>query len=310
MMLRIMLAGLVVAASPLAAAPAAKSGRAAAPAKSARAAAPAPLPMKCPIGGGEFTFRPTASSSVWGTRGDGRPYGNGTYPLALPECPDNGLVLYKEYTQDEVAKLEPLIASEDFQGLRLLDTQYYRAYWLMKSMGLPPERHLWALLQASWEAEGKPLLRNRYLAELAEESAKARPDPASLNWIGMEGRAVNALRELGRFDEALARLDSIPLASIRAGAEAKPATDESRSKRGWLDFFEAQRVLIARQDVSSDPFELMPKREIAARCKAGKGLDASQKEQCQALAEGGTEADKAKREAAELQTIGKKPVER
>lgn len=304
-MLRMLLAGLLAASATLAAAAPAK------PAKTAKpAGAPVPLPMKCPVGGGDFSFQPTASSGVWGTRGDGRPYGNGHYPLALPECPGNGLVLYKEYTPEEVAKLESLVASEEYQGLRLLDTPYYRAYWLMKAMGLPPERHLWALLQASWEADGKPLLRNRYLAELADESAKAPPAPASLNWIGMEGRAVNALRELGRFDEALARLDKIPLDGMKSGASVKPATDESRSKRGWIEFFDTQRLLIARQDASTEPFELMPRREATARCAKPRGLDARQKEYCAALAAGETEAEKAQREAAELETIGKKAVGR
>jgi hypothetical protein len=233
--------------------------------------------MTCPIGGGTFTHAAVPPPVVHGERPDGRPYGNLKFPLALPECPDNGLVLYKEYDSAEVAKLESLVASETYQALRKGETQYYRAYWLMREMGLPPERYLWALLQASWEAEGKPELRNRYLAELAEASAKVPPRPGDLSWIGMEGRAINALRELGRFEEALARLDKVPVAGLEApaptGAAATPAaTAQARSRRGWRSFFANLRPAIERRDSTIEPLDLLPRSIAYGRCldEAGK----------------------------------------
>src|SRR5215213_996323 len=114
------------------------------PPASASAGSPVTDRMTCPIGGGSFDFTTTASYSTSGERPDGKPYGSSNFPLAIPECPDNGLVLYKDYTPEEVAKLEPLVASEAYQALRKDDTPYYRAYWLMKQMGLGPERYLWA----------------------------------------------------------------------------------------------------------------------------------------------------------------------
>ena len=203
--------------------------------------------MTCPLGGGSFPFAPTASHTTTGERPDGKPYGSAAFPQPLPECPDNGLVLYKDYTAAEVAKLEPIVASEAYQALRKEDTPYYRAYWLMKVMGLAPERYLWPLLQASWEAEAKPELRKRYLTELAEASAVVPARPGDLNWIGMEGRAINALRELGRFDEALARLDKVPLGGldvpVPASAGPGPAA-QTRIRRGWLAPLTAIRPVI------------------------------------------------------------------
>lgn len=227
--------------------------------------------MKCPIGGADFKFTTTASYSTFGERPDGKPFGSWTFPLAIPECPDNGLVLYKDYSAEEVAKLEPLIASEAYQALRKEDTPYYRAYWLMKEMGLGPERYLWALLQASWEAEARPDLRKRYLAELAEASGKVPPRPGDLNWIGMEGRAINALRELGRFDEALARLDKIPLSALNVeiptGAGVSPeSAAQARTRRGWHQFFTAIRPVIARRDSSIEPLDLLPRSVALDRC--------------------------------------------
>jgi hypothetical protein len=218
--------------------------------------------MTCPIGGGSFSFTTTASYSTYGERPDGKPYGSWTFPLALPECPDNGLVLYKEYTPEEVARLEPLVASEAYQALRKEDTPYYRAHWLMKAMGLGPERYLWALLQAGWEAEARPDLRKRYLAELAEASAAVPPRPGDLNWVGMEGRAINALRELGRFDEASARLVKVPLAGLEAAGE----TPEAKSRRGWHGFFIAIKPVIERRDSSIEPLDMLARSVAFGRC--------------------------------------------
>lgn len=228
----------------------------------ASAGKPVTETMTCPIGGGGFSFTTTASYSTYGERPDGKPYGSWTFPLALPECPDNGLVLYKDYTPEEVAKLEPLVASEAYQALRKEDTPYYRAYWLMKAMGLGPERYLWALLQASWEAQDRPELRKRYLAELAETSAAVPARPADLNWIGMEGRAINALRELGRFDEASARLAKVPLAGLAAAGE----TPEAKSRRGWRSFFTAIGPAIERKDMSIEPLDMLPRSVAFGRC--------------------------------------------
>ena len=80
MRILILSAALAAFAGPAAAAPAAP-------------APPAARAMTCPIGGGKFEFRAVAPPVVAGERPDGRPYGNVRFPLALPECPDNGLVL-------------------------------------------------------------------------------------------------------------------------------------------------------------------------------------------------------------------------
>ena len=235
------------------------------------AAAPAAQTIACPIGGAEFRYSARPPGIVIGERPDGRPYGQGAFPAALPECPGNGLVLYKEYSAEEVARLEPLVASEGYRALLKDDTQYYRAYWLMREMGEEPQRYLWALLQASWEAEGKPELRARYLGELAEASAKVPARTNDLNWIGMEARSINALRELGRFDEAAARLAKVPLASLQApmptgAAATKPAIAQARVRRGWLSFLNGLKGAIEAKDGSLEPLALLPRNVALARC--------------------------------------------
>jgi hypothetical protein len=268
-------------------------------------ASPAVRTLTCPIGGGSFTFTAVAPPLVTGERPDGRPYGNVSFPLKLPECPDNGLVFYKDYDAAEVAKLEGLVSSGAFQALRKEDTQYYRAYWLMREMGEPPERYLWALLQASWEAEGRAELRKRYLAELAESSAKVPPRPKDLGWIGMEGRAINALRELGRFDEATARLEKVPLAGLGSPAAGAAATGQAKARRGWLAFFTKIKPAIQRRDSSLEPLDLLPRSVAFGKCLAEAGkLDEAGRAFCDkestAIAAFRASRDKTKKEADAL----------
>ena len=248
-------------------------------ATAASAGIPVKQKMTCPIGGAEFEHTSTASYSTSGERPDGKPYGSWTFPMALPECPGNGLVLYKEYEPDEVAKLEPLIASDAYQALRSTgETQYYRAYWLMREMGVEPSRSLWALLQAAWETDKEPERRARYLAELAEASAAVEAKPEDLNWLGMEARSVNALRELGRFDEALARLEAIPAAATAAGGTGKQA----ETRAGWASYLGKLRAAIERRDASAEPFDMLPRNIALGRClDGGDGLDEHQRGFCE-----------------------------
>lgn len=296
---------------------AAAAGAAAAP---AMAGTPLTQTMTCPIGGASFTHTTTASYSTYGERPDGKPYGSWTFPLALPECPDNRLVLYKEYDEEEVARLEPLIASDAYRGLiEAGETQYYRAYWLMKEMGVEPGRYLWALLQAAWEADGQPERRARYLAEFAEATAAIEPNADDLNWIGMEARAANALRELGRFDEALARIESVPtlgLAIDLSGlgepeAEAPAPEKEEKARQGWVTYLADLRAVVERQDASPEPLDMIP-RSLAAvrRAEQADSLAPAEAAICEAEAEtvAKLREEKAARER-ELSILGSKDEE-
>jgi hypothetical protein len=242
--------------------------------------------MTCPIGGATFDYAAPVSTTAFVARPDGKPYGTAA-PAALPECPDNGLILYKDYDEAEVAKLKPLVASDEYQALRKDGGQYYRAYWLMRKMGVGPEDYLWALLQASWEVDAKPELRARYLAELAEQSAKVPAAPADINWIGMEARSINALRELGHFDEAAARLAKVPLAAldvpIPAGRDvSQQAIDEAKVKHAWLAFFQGLKTAIARGDRRMEPFDLVPRSIALGYCleRPAASLEASDQAFC------------------------------
>jgi hypothetical protein len=241
--------------------------------------------MKCPIGGKKFKYETTATLSRWGSRPDGKPYGSWEFPLAFPVCPDNGLVVYAEFSPDDLKILKPLVASDTYQVMRKVDTPYYLAQWLMRGFDAPPQNVLWMLLQASWEADGNPALKARYQREYVELAAKY-PKPESgddLEWIVTQARAVNALRELGQFDAALALLEKLPLQSldvpvpeekvsgttqsglgkyIENGAEIRAA----EGRRSWIAYFDKMKAVIQRSDASAEPLDMVPARVAAERC--------------------------------------------
>jgi hypothetical protein len=245
---------------------------------------------------------PPPPTALSGERPDGKPFGSWTFPLALPECPDNGLVLYKDYTPEEVAKLEPLVASEAYQALRKEDTPYYRAYWLMKEMGVGPERYLWALLQASWEAEAKPELRKRYLTELAEASAavpRGRPTSTGSEWKGGRSTRFASSGASTRRWRGLPRCRSpaldvpMPPAPPAGGDRGRPDTarlarsSSPRSSRS-----------IERRDSAIEPLDLLPRSVAIGRCleEAGK-LDEAGKAFCDEGIGGGRGAARGPRQA-------------
>lgn len=252
----------------------------------AHAGMPVPETVKCPIGGKSFTHMTTASYSTWGYRPDGKPYGSWEFPLELAKCPGNGLVIFDKFSDDEVKKLEALVESAEYRALRETETNYFLAAWLMERLGRPAIDSAWMLVQASWQADGRPDLKARYQA-LYVDRIRALPKPAEGgDWLFMQGRAVNGLRELKRFDEARALLSSLDLSSLdvpvpeEKTGKATPSglgrtilnyeeIQEAKRKRGFLNYFKQLGELIEARNSDSEPLHMIPIREAAQRCRGG-----------------------------------------
>ncbi|HYI49844.1 MAG TPA: hypothetical protein VEX35_15405 [Allosphingosinicella sp.] len=224
----------------------------AAPAGPAVAGFPVTRQMTCPIGGERFDFTTTASYTTFGARPDGKPFGSWTFPLELPECPGNGLIVYQDtFEPAELTRLGALIETPAYRALRGGDTSYYRLSWLLREMGAPWEQVTWALIQATWQPADDSPLRARYLGELAAAAAAKADAPTDLPGYGLRAYGINALRELGRFEEAGALLSRTPLAPLRPGGGLPGA--EERERSGWLEHFTKLEALLARRDRSADP---------------------------------------------------------
>lgn len=250
-------------------------------AEPAASGTPVTRQMTCPIGGERFAFHTTASYSTWGSRPDGKPFGSWHFPLDLPECPSNGLVVFGEFSEGDLARLRPLIASDEYLALRRAEeTPYYRAYWLMKRMGAPAPDALWMLVQAGWQAEANPALRRRYLEELVRESPTLG-EPRDAVGLAMRARVINALRELGRFEEASALLEATPVDAIAADSETV------RASADWRGHYRSLARLLERRDSSIEPLDMIPWRVGRERCEgeASARLNDGQRALCRQILE-------------------------
>ncbi|MDO9076930.1 MAG: hypothetical protein Q7U72_05690 [Brevundimonas sp.] len=238
----------------------------------AHAGFPVRVKMRCPVGGEQFTHTTTASMSTWGERPDGKPYGSWTFPLALPECPTNGLIVFREeFSRAEKATLQRLIADPAYRALRSSDTPYYRAHWLEGRLNPGSVDATWLLLRAVWEAEEGSDRRARYLREFAQQ-AEAAPSSTEY-WTMLQLRAVNAHRELGEFDAARARLATLPTPPAPPAAVAGESEEAAWAREEAAEQAQAMaayrtglQVLIDRGDASIAPLDMLPEREVAERC--------------------------------------------
>jgi hypothetical protein len=237
----------------------------------ASAGFPVEIKMTCPVGGESFTHITTGSYSTFGQRPDGKPYGSWRFPLAMPECPSNALVVYREFKAEEIPALTALVASPEYQALRG-ETQYFRASWL--SARLEPEDRTGAaflLLQASWEADEDPALKARYQRAFADAAEAIAPEAENLDTLFLRFRLANARRELGGFDAARAALDSLPIAALDVPEPTDRKAEyavrkNAENRRFLLRQIAALRKVIDAGDTASEPLDLVPEQVAAHLC--------------------------------------------
>lgn len=229
-----------------------------------QAGTPYPVKMSCAVGGEAFTHTATASYSTWGSRPDGKPYGSWTFPMPLPVCPGNGLVMYRDFEKAEIALLTGLVASPEYRALvAARETPYFRAAWLESRLAPGSEDAPWILLQATWETDDDPERQARYDAAFVTVIDALPAKAGDLTWVALQGRAANAERQLGRFDAAAKRLAAV---DSKVFTEGDP--DKARSRAGWKIFYEDLGVVIARRDASREPLDMIDDRTAAWKCKA------------------------------------------
>ncbi len=229
-----------------------------APGRPAHATTMFPQKFTCPIGGEAFEDHVIGSYSSWGQRPDGRSYG--TLPVfPIVECPGNGFLLFdREFTEEEIALLEPLVTGAEYQAMRASETQNYRVWWMMEKIGRDPLQRVSALLRASWETDPDPARKARYQAAFAAAAMALSMTEANAEpWFWYNVRAANALRELGRFAEAEAQL---------ARVEAATWPDDPDERDGAEYLIGGLRALIADRNPVAEPANLSPAEMAVARC--------------------------------------------
>lgn len=233
-----------------------------------------PEQMTCPIGGERFEALVTGHYSTRGARPDGRPRSYWYMPLPLPECPSNGLVIFGDFTPEQIAALTPLIASPDYRRLVAEESSYYRAQWLATRIGLPEREALWLLLSATWQVKsgngpiGQPMpspTKSRLYQQEFVARVRALPvDARDPTYIGLYARAANAERELGDYRNAAAMLTR--LRAWLANPDPSRWEDEDSAPRDWARFAASLARVVARRDASVDPLDMMDDIDAAWLC--------------------------------------------
>lgn len=237
----------------------------------ASAGSPIEVKIKCPVGGKRFTHIETAALTTWGERPDGKPYGSWTFPMPIPECPDNSLVMYRDFEKHEIPALTALVQSSDYRALRA-ETTYYRAAWLAERMDRDkPRAPIWLLLRATWQVDETPALKARYQREFAARAAAVAVDATDVDSLILHYRLANAYRELGDFTAALGVLDAFPFAALDVtmpeGEDATGQAEDDAGARLYLrEQIPALRQTIATGDSSAEPIALLPENVAAWLC--------------------------------------------
>jgi len=156
----------------------------------------------CPLDGLKFTQSLPISGTALGMMLDFRQTGAIASPWPQAECPKDGLVLYKEFTPEEVRVLAGYVPSDAYQVLRQRQAQYWRIAHLQKALGAPLEERAPTLLKATWEA------RPRQYEEYAKACLAAYQELAATQEDKKEALLMSQLvigelqRRLQHFDAA------------------------------------------------------------------------------------------------------------
>lgn len=180
-----------------------------------------PVERTCPIGGEKYQSFEIGSTSQFGFRLDLRPVGPAAH-LPWIECP-NGFVVWKdekEFTSEEIAKLTPIVASAEYQRLRMEHVTAYRVVYMRRALGESDASLAWVLFKAAWEAEdaGKEQLRQSYLSDaypafVARAKARSSHDE---EWWSCAIVVAEIDRQRSRFRESIAALDALPVNELKA----------------------------------------------------------------------------------------------
>lgn len=211
--------------------------------------------------------------TTYGVRPDGRPYSYLPFPLPLPECPTNRLVIFDEFSSDEIARLNDLIGSREYSEHIDQETSYYRGYWLAARLDRDEGVVLSLLLRAVWEATpammgaintSKNRARaRRYNVEFVQRVEDHWNSIATDERMVFYGRAANAYRVLGNFSKA---------ERMRERALSALQTTPEKVAEGWEDYLAKLNEAILRRDRSVEPLDMIPERQIKFACEERKKL--------------------------------------
>jgi hypothetical protein len=175
---------------------------------------------ECPVGGEKFKACYLGTHSTYGRHLDWEPVSYMRFPVPLPVCPSNGLVIAKEkYSKEEVEKLKGVVESKTYKDLY---AQKHATYYLYaKTKELTKEQfddYWWLYLNATWEADNcKNKIRYKeYALEVISAAEKRRAqlkDSEELYWV-LKIVTADMHRRMGDFKSSQELVDKFGTPSL------------------------------------------------------------------------------------------------
>ncbi len=193
----------------------------------------------CPLDGKSFKAVIALSGTSFGIMLDMAPYGPIITPWPVAECPEDGLLLYKDFTEQDIAVLRPYVQSAEYQNMRKnKETPYRRMAALEEKLGVPRSMLWRTLLQATWEARGEqyPRYARETAAAIEEFLTVEKEDAEEITTAKMVYGELN--RRLGDFPKAQCTFEAL---------RNDPAVAANEPVRGIVDY---QRELIKAKDTA------------------------------------------------------------
>jgi hypothetical protein len=234
------------------------------------------MQFTCPLGGATFKQDVGYYSLPIVRFADGSWLGDVGIDAQIPKCPENALVLvpdyermtsselaYTEFTPAQKAKLGALVDEPSYRALAT-KTKHERALWIAGQLGLPKSTQ-WRLLQRlTWTATD-PAERKRLVARIAAEGPAL--SAGFTDWKEQflaQYFQANALRELGRFEEASVGIQkAIGLVPEDAGLKKPNEANEAASSAANL-----QEIIEAKDD-DRFPIGLSSEKWRSRACAGG-----------------------------------------
>ena len=131
-----------------------------------QAGIPDQVELICPVGGERFEITETLSCTTYSDRTMSfAPTSSCDFVTRLPQCPQNHLPMYKEFTEADIAFLREYMLSETYDSM-VDRSRYYMAYTIERQLGSEdPSDPFWLLLQGLWFDPDTTFSDEGYLSE-------------------------------------------------------------------------------------------------------------------------------------------------
>lgn len=172
--------------------------------------------MVCPVGGESFENTGTLSCSTQGRTMSFRPVTSCDFVTRLPVCPSNGLPVYQNFSDEQVADLDSFLETPEFERLKLLPP-WQRAYGVSEHLGETGTAISFnLLLNAMWYETDSFLANDGALDSLLTETDSELERSPEESKPFLDAIIGYTLLVSGRVDEAEMRLDRASQASIES----------------------------------------------------------------------------------------------